>query len=88
MLVLTCIKQAPDTTQVKIDLVSNTLVRKGIPFIINPYDSHAIEVSLRLKDRFGLHSTVLSMGPPDAGVVAKRIEVDSSFLVRRVHRLP
>lgn len=87
MLVITCIKQVPDTTQVKIDPVSNTLVRKGIPFIINPYDSHAIEEILRLKDRFGLHATTLSMGSPDAEVVEKRVEVDSGFLVHRIHRL-
>ena len=72
MLVITCIKQVPDTTQVKIDPVTNTLVREGIPFIINPYDVHAIEESLRLKDRFGLHATALSMGPPNAAAALKK----------------
>lgn len=72
MLVITCIKQVPDTTQVKIDPVTNTLVREGIPFIINPYDTHAIEESLRLKDRFGLRTTALSMGPPNTEGALKK----------------
>src|SRR5512133_117447 len=72
MLVITCIKQVPDTTQVKIDPLTNTLVRDGIPFIINPYDCHAIEESLRLKDRFGLRSLALSMGPPNAEAALKK----------------
>ncbi|MHB8122945.1 MAG: electron transfer flavoprotein subunit beta/FixA family protein [Desulfuromonadaceae bacterium] len=72
MRVITCIKQVPDTTQVKIDPDTNTLVRDGIPFIINPYDVHAIEESLRLKDQFGLHTTALSMGPPNAEAALKR----------------
>ena len=56
MLIIACIKQVPDTTQVKIDPVTNTLIRDGIPFITNPYDCHAIEECLSLKDRFGLHT--------------------------------
>ena len=52
MLVIACIKQVPDTTQVKIDPVTNTLVREGIPFIMNPFDTHALEESLRLKDKY------------------------------------
>lgn len=72
MLVITCIKQVPDTTQVKIDRLTNTLVRDGIPFIINPYDTHAIEEGLRLNDRFGLRSLALSMGPPNAEAALKK----------------
>ena len=53
MLIVACIKQVPDTTQVKIDPVTNTLVREGIPFIMNPYDTHALEAALQLKDQFG-----------------------------------
>ena len=63
MYVVACIKQVPDTTQVQIDPVTNTLVRDGIPFIVNPYDTHALEECLRLKDRYGLRSAALSMGP-------------------------
>jgi electron transfer flavoprotein beta subunit len=72
MLVISCIKQVPDTTQVKIDPVTNTLVREGIPFIVNPYDTHAMEESLRLKDRYGLRALALSMGPPNAEAALKK----------------
>jgi len=66
MQVIACIKQVPDTTQVKIDPETNTLVRDGIPFIINPYDVHAIEECLRLKDEYGFRVTIVTMGPPNA----------------------
>ncbi len=66
MLIVACIKQVPDTTQVQIDPVTNTLVREGIPFIVNPYDTHALEEALRLKDRFGCRVAAISMGPPNA----------------------
>jgi electron transfer flavoprotein beta subunit len=72
MLVVACIKQVPDTTQVQIDPVTNTLVREGIPFIVNPYDTHALEESLRLKDRYGFRSVALSMGPPNAEAALRK----------------
>ncbi len=56
MQVVVCVKQVPDTTQVKIDPVTNTLVREGIPFIMNPYDTHAVEEALRLKDAYDLRA--------------------------------
>ena len=83
MLVVACIKQVPDTTQVQIDPVTNTLVREGIPFIINPYDTHALEESLRLKDRYGFRSVALSMGPPNAASALKKalaLGVDEAIL--------
>jgi electron transfer flavoprotein beta subunit len=58
-----CLKQVPDTTEVKIDPETNTLVREGVPAIINPYDIHALEAALELKDRYGGKVTVISMGP-------------------------
>jgi electron transfer flavoprotein beta subunit len=61
-----CIKQVPDTTQVRIDPETNTLVREGIPAIINPFDLHAIEAAARIKERYGGTCTLLSMGPPQA----------------------
>jgi len=64
MLVVACIKQVPDTTQVKIDPVTGNLIREGVPFIVNPFDTHALEESLRLKDKYGFHIVVISMGPP------------------------
>jgi electron transfer flavoprotein beta subunit len=72
MLVVACIKQVPDTTQVQIDPVTNTLVREGIPFIVNPYDTHAIEAGLRLKDEFGVRVAAISMGPPNAEATLRK----------------
>jgi len=84
MLVISCIKQVPDTTQVKIDPVTNTLIRDGIPFIINPYDSHALEESLRLKDRYGIRTVALSMGPPNTVATLRKacaVGVDEAILL-------
>jgi electron transfer flavoprotein beta subunit len=84
MLVISCIKQVPDTTQVKIDPVTNTLVREGIPFIVNPYDTHALEEGLALKDRYGLRSVALSMGPPNTVATLKKacaLGVDEAILL-------
>ncbi len=64
MNIVVCIKQVPDTNDVKIDKETNTLIRKGVKSIINPYDLHAIEVGLDLRDRFKGKVTVISMGPP------------------------
>jgi electron transfer flavoprotein beta subunit len=84
MRVVACIKQVPDTTQVQIDPVTNTLVREGIPFIVNPYDTHAIEESLHLKDRFGLRVAAISMGPPNAEATLRKalaLGVDDAILL-------
>jgi len=72
MLVVACIKQVPDTTQVRIDPVTNTLIREGVPFIMNPFDAHALEEGLRLKDRYGFRVAVISMGPPNTVVTLKK----------------
>lgn len=72
MQVVACIKQVPDTTQVKIDPVTNTLIRDGIPFIINPYDTHALEEALSLRDRYGYSVTVISMGPPNTEATLRK----------------
>ncbi|MCK5849798.1 MAG: electron transfer flavoprotein subunit beta/FixA family protein [Kiritimatiellae bacterium] len=61
-----CIKQVPDTTDIRIDPETNTLIREGVESIINPFDMYAIEEALRLKDRLGGKVTALSMGPPQA----------------------
>jgi len=61
-----CIKQVPDTSEVSIDPETNTLVREGVPSIINPYDENAIEAGLQLKEEYGGTVTALSMGPPQA----------------------
>ena len=84
MLVVACIKQVPDTTQVSVDPVTGTLIREGVPFIMNPYDTHALEESLRLKDRYGFRVAVVSMGPPSAEETlrkAQAVGVDEAVLL-------
>jgi len=72
MLVVTCVKQVPDTTQVKVDPVTGTLIREGVPFIMNPFDTHALEESLRIKEKYGLRVVVISMGPPNAEITLRK----------------
>ena len=64
--IIVCIKQVPDTTEVKIDPATNTLIRQGVPSIVNPFDKNALESALQLKEQYGGKVTVLSMGPPQA----------------------
>lgn len=66
MNIIVCVKQVPDTTDVKIDPVTNTLVRQGVPSILNPWDGYALEIALKLKEKHGGKITVLSMGPQQA----------------------
>ncbi|MBF0538257.1 MAG: electron transfer flavoprotein subunit beta/FixA family protein [Nitrospirae bacterium] len=66
MKIIVCIKQVPDTAEVKINPQTNTLIRDGVPSIINPYDMHAIEAALTIKEMEGASVTVLTMGPPQA----------------------
>ena len=66
MNIVVCLKQVPDTTAVKIDPKTGTLIRDGVPSIINPEDKHALEAALTLKDNVGGKVTVVSMGPPQA----------------------
>ncbi len=66
MNIIVCIKQVPNTTDVKIDPVTNTLIRDGVESVINPFDAYAIEEAVRLKERFGGKVTVITMGPPQA----------------------
>jgi electron transfer flavoprotein beta subunit len=66
MKIIVCLKQVPDTTEVKIDQKTGTLIRDGVPSIINPDDKSALEAALVLKDKYNAHVTVLSMGPQQA----------------------
>ncbi|QAA35229.1 electron transfer flavoprotein subunit beta/FixA family protein [Clostridium manihotivorum] len=66
MKIVVCLKQVPDTTAVRIDPKTGTLIREGVPSIINPEDKHALEAALRIKDEKGAHITIVSMGPPQA----------------------
>ena len=63
---IVCIKQVPDTNEVKMDPERGTLIREGVPAIINPFDAYAIEEGIRLKEAHGGTTTVLTMGPPQA----------------------
>lgn len=64
--IIVCIKQVPDTTEVKIDPKTGRLIREGVPSIINPEDKNAIEEALRIKEKNNAHITILTMGPPQA----------------------
>ena len=66
MHIVVCIKQVPDSAQIRVHPVTNTIMRQGVPTIINPYDLFALEEGLRLRDRLGGTVTVLTMGPPMA----------------------
>ena len=66
MHIVVSIKQVPDTAEVRIDPRTNTMIRSGVPSIVNPDDVHAIEEAVRLKERFGGKVTVLTMGPSQA----------------------
>ncbi len=66
MHIVVCIKQVPDSAQIRVHPVTNTIMRQGVPAIVNPYDLFALEEALRLKDRFGGRVTMLCMGPPQA----------------------
>ena len=85
MNILVCVKQVPDTTEIKIDPVTNTLIRAGVPSILNPFDSYALEAAARIKDKHpDTKITVLSMGPPQAKEVLKEalsIAADKAYLV-------
>ncbi|MFA5928057.1 MAG: electron transfer flavoprotein subunit beta/FixA family protein [Candidatus Margulisiibacteriota bacterium] len=84
MNIIVCIKQVPDTNEVKIDRETNTLIRKGVPSIINPFDENAIEAALQLKEQYGGKVTVVSMGPPQVETALKdaiALGVDEVVLV-------
>lgn len=71
MKIVVCIKQVPDTKEVRLDPETNTLTREGVQSIMNPYDQHALEEGVRLKEKLGGEVTVITMGPPQAAEVLK-----------------
>lgn len=84
MHIVVCVKQVPDTKIIKINPKTNTLDRASAPAILNPYDAHAVQEAVKLKQQFGGTVTVLSMGPPQATeVIKKSIEIgaDRGFLI-------
>ena len=84
MRILVCMKQVPDTTDIKIDPKTNTLKRDGVPSIMNPDDKTALEVALRLKDEYGAEIAVISMGPPQAEIMLREalaMGADEAYLM-------
>lgn len=84
MKIIVCMKQVPNTTEIKIDPVTNTLKRDGVPSIINPDDKAAIEAALQLKEQCGAQVTVISMGPPQAEKALREalaMGADEAFLI-------
>lgn len=84
MKIVVCIKQVPDTVEVKIDPKTGTLIRDGVPSIINHDDKTGIEAALQLKEQIGAHITVVSMGPPQADVALREalaMGCDEAYLV-------
>ena len=69
--ILVCIKQVPDTKDVRLDPETNTLAREGVESIMNPFDRHALEEAVSLKEEHGGTVTALSMGPPQAEAVLR-----------------
>ena len=71
MNIIVCVKQVPDTNEVRIDPVKGTLIREGVPAIMNPDDKAGLEAALELKDRLGAKVTAVSMGPAQADAVLR-----------------
>jgi len=84
MNIIVCIKQVPDTKEVRIDPVKGTLIRQGVPSIMNPDDKSALEAALQLKDQFGAKVFALSMGPLQAESVLREayaMGADEAYLI-------
>ncbi len=85
MNILVCVKQVPDTTEIKIDPVKNTLIRDGVPSILNPFDGYALEAAARIKDKNPDTKIVaVTMGPPQAAAVLKEclsVAADKAYQV-------
>jgi electron transfer flavoprotein beta subunit len=84
MNIIVCIKQVPETTEVRINPETNTLMREGVKSIINPFDMYAIEEAVRLKEKFGGKVSIVTMGPPQAEAALREaisMGADEGFLV-------
>lgn len=66
MNIVVCIKQVPDTTEIRLNPETGTMIRDGVPSIMNPDDKSGLEVALELKDKYNAHITVITMGPAHA----------------------
>ena len=84
MRIAVCIKQVPDTSEIKIDPVKHTLIRDGVPAIVNPYDKNAVEAAVQLKEKHGGEVVVITMGLPSAKKALKEcisLGCDKAYLV-------
>jgi electron transfer flavoprotein beta subunit len=84
MNIIVCVKQVPDTSEVRIDPATNNLVREGVKSILNPFDMYAIEEGIRIKEKHGGKVIVLTMGPPQADAVLREaisLGCDEAILV-------
>jgi electron transfer flavoprotein beta subunit len=84
MHIIVCVKQVPDTKIIKINPKTNTLDRRSAPAILNPYDAHAVQEAVKIKQLTGGTVSVLSMGPPQAvSIIKKSIEIgaDKGYLI-------
>lgn len=82
--IVVCVKQVPDSREIRIDPKTNSLIRQGVPSIVNFYDMHGLEEALRMKDQFGARVTVVTMGPPPAEKALKEcisLGADEAVLV-------
>ncbi len=84
MKIIVLVKQVPDAAEVKINRETNTLIRDGVPSIINPFDRYAIEEALRLREKHGGTVTAVTMGPPQAAEALREavsLGVDDAVLI-------
>ncbi len=85
MKIIVCVKQVPDTNEVKIDPVKGTLIREGVPSILNPDDANALEAALKIKDEYDDTTVdVITMGPPQAKSMLREclaMGADSAYLL-------
>jgi len=84
MKTIVCIKQVPETHNVRINPQTNTLIREGVESIVNPFDENALEAALQLREKHGGQVTVLSMGPPQAETALRHtmaMGVDEAILL-------
>ena len=89
MELLVCIKQVPDTSEIRLDPETNNLIRTGLPSIINPYDMHALEAALSVKDQYeGSRVTVITMGPPQAEAALRLRPVRSAAPIHWRRAIP
>ena len=88
MNILVCIKQVPDTTEIRMDPKTNTLIRAGVPSTVNPFDKYALEAAVQLREALGGTVTAMTMGPAQAAQALREcyaLGADRMVLRRRGH---